>query len=73
MQVSKLDEIYSLSSKMTRKEEDCFNALCDRQIKDIGYIKECDRMNRESEIVIRTHDGLTYVISGRLLEIEQVS
>ena len=57
---------------MTRKEQDCFNALCDRQIKDIGYIQESDRIIRESEIVIRTHDGLTYVITGRLLEIEQV-
>ena len=53
---------------MTRKEQDCFNALCDRQIKDIGYIREMGA----DEIVIRTHDGLTYVISGRLLEIEQV-
>ncbi len=54
---------------MTRKEQDCFNALCDRKIKDIGYVQESIH---EDIIVIRTHDGLTYHISGLCFEIEQV-
>lgn len=58
---------------MTRKEQDCFNALCDRKIKDIGYVQEGHKYNSFPDvIVIRTHDGLTYEISGDRLEIEQV-